>query len=315
MKSQRIPIFFTIDEQYVPFLDVAIRSIMENASNEYNYEIKVLYQGLDENQKYAIASLAKDKENFEIEMVYMQEKLDTITNKEKNWLKWTLSIYFRLFIAELFPEFDKGIYLDSDIIVLGDIAELYNTSLEDNIIGAIADYSVYDNPILGKYMEEAVGVNRHEYINSGVLVMNLKKMRQKKFSQNFMRLLNTYHFDNVAPDQDYFNAMCNGNIKYIDKCWDSMPGGEKIQNPKLIHYNLFHKPWHYDDVLYQEHFWQYAKKSPFYNDILIEKNNYSEEEKAFDAKCMQDLMERAIKVPENEVTFKKVYEKGEKIRI
>jgi len=145
----------------------------------------------------------------------------------------------------MFPEYDKGIYIDSDIVVPGDISELYNIELGDNLIGACSDKSVVDVPELARYMEEAVGVSRYEYINSGVLLMNLKEMRKKEFSKKFLNLLNTYHFDCIAPDQDYLNAMCNGKILYLDEAWDAMPteGKEPLDNPKLIHYNLFQKPW------------------------------------------------------------------------
>lgn len=316
MKKQEIPIFFTIDEKYVPFLDVAIRSMIKNSSDEYCYKVNVLYQGLNEEQKQAIVSLSDIKENFDVEMVYMEEKMDSMISREKNWFKWTISIYFRLFIAEMFPEIDKGIYLDSDIILLSDIAEIYNSDLGDNVLGAVHDCSVESVPVFVDYIEQAVGVPVKEYVNSGVLVMNLKKMRELEFTKNFMRLLNTYHFDNVAPDQDYFNAMCNGKILYLDTAWDTMPmaGEEIIENPKLIHYNLLGKPWHYD-VQYQDYFWDYAKESPFYEEIKDIKNNYSDEVKAFDAKAMHDLLEKAVQVPNQDVTFRKIFEKGEKIRI
>ena len=60
---------------------------------------------------------------------------------------------------------------------------------------------------VARYMEEAVGVSRYEYINSGVLLMNLNKLREKEFDKHFLNLLNTYHFDCIAPDQDYINAI------------------------------------------------------------------------------------------------------------
>ena len=302
-KQEIIPIFFTIDEKYVPYLDVAIRSMIKNSSEEYCYKVKVLYQGLNEEQKKAISSLSDIKENFDVELVYMDEKMDSMTSKEKNWFKWTISIYFRLFIAEMFPEFDKGIYLDSDIVVIDDIAKMYNSDLGENILGAVHDYSIEDVPIFVEYIEKAVGVPIGEYVNSGVLLMNLKKMRELEFTKNFMRLLNTYHFDNVAPDQDYFNAMCNGKILYLDYAWDTMPmqGEEKVKKPNIIHYNLLKKPWHYDNVQYQE--------------IINTKNNYSEKEKNFDSDCMKQLLEKAVKAPNYEITFRKIAEKGEKIKI
>lgn len=316
--KKEIPIFFTIDNNYAPYLSVAIQSIIENASKDYNYKIIVLYQELSSQNIEKIFSLAEDR--FEIKFVYMKDGLDTITDRVENRLRcdyFTLTIYFRLFIADMFPEYDKGIYIDSDIVVPGDISELYNIELENNLIGACQDKSVADVPELAKYMEEAIGVSKYEYINSGVLLMNLKEMREEQFGKRFLELLNKYHFDSIAPDQDYLNAMCNGKILYLDEAWDAMPteGKEPLKNPKLIHYNLFQKPWCYDNIHYEEYFWKYAKKTKYYEQIVEFKNNYSEEQKQSDKECLGVLIEKGGKMADNEITFKKVMENGEKIRI
>ena len=316
--KKEIPIFFSIDNNYAPYISVALQSIMENASKNYKYKIIILHQGLSNENMEKITSIAN--EEFEIEFIYMLEGLETITDRVENRLRcdyFTLTIYFRLFIPNMFPEYDKGIYIDSDIVVPGDISELYNIELGDKLIGACADKSVVDVPELAKYMEEAIGVDRHEYINSGVLLMNLKEMREKEFSKRFLDLLNKYHFDCIAPDQDYLNAMCNGRILYLDECWDAMPteGKEPLSNPKLIHYNLFQKPWCYDNIQYEEYFWKYAKKTKYYEQIVEFKNNYSDVQKQSDRECLELLISKGGKMGESDITFKKVMQKGEKIRI
>ena len=316
--KKEIPIFFTIDDKYAPYISVAIKSIIDNASKEYKYKIIVLHQQLNEENINKISSLKN--ENFEINFIDMKDGLESITDREENRLRcdyFTLTIYFRLFIPDMFPEYEKAIYIDSDIVVPGDISELYNIELGSNLIGACNDKSVIDVPEIAKYMEEAIGVSKYEYINSGVLLMNLKEMRNKEFTKKFLELLNAYHFDCVAPDQDYLNAMCNGKILYLDEKWDAMPaeGKEPLQNPKLIHYNLFQKPWCYDNIQYEEYFWKYAKQTDYYDEIINYKNNYSEEKKEADRKCLNVLITKADNMPEKDITFKKVFERGEKIRI
>jgi len=316
--KKEIPIFFTIDNSYAPYISVAIKSIIENASKDYNYKFIVLHQELNEENKEKISSLSK--EGFEIKFVYMKDGLETITDRVENRLRcdyFTLTIYFRLFIPDMFPEYDKGIYIDSDIVVPGDISKLYNHELGNNLIGACADKSVVDVPELAKYMEEAIGVSRYEYINSGVLLMNLKEMREKEFTKRFLTLLNKYHFDCIAPDQDYLNAMCNGKILYLDESWDAMPTEGKVPllNPNIIHYNLFQKPWCYENIQYEEYFWKYAKQTKYYEQIVEFKKNYSEEQKQSDRECLGVLVSKGGKMSDNEVTFKKVMERGEQIRI
>lgn len=320
MKTRKeIPIFFTIDNGYAPYISVAIKSIIQNASKEYDYRIIVLYKDLNEENRDKISKL--EKENFKIDFIYMEDELKSITDRKENRLRcdyFTLTIYFRLFIPEMFPEYDKGIYIDSDVVVPGDISKLYHIELGDNIVGACQDKSVVDIPELTSYMEQAVGINRYKYVNSGVLLMNLKKMRKLHFSEKFLYLLNKYHFDSIAPDQDYLNAMCSGKILYLDETWDAMPteGKEEIKNPNLIHFNLFQKPWCYDNIQYENYFWEYAKQTEYYEEILEFKKNYSEEKKNSDSKCLENLIKKGWELANTEdITFKKALENGENIRI
>lgn len=319
LAREDIPIFLTIDNSYAPYASCTIASISENSSKKYNYKIYILHQELTKDNILKISNL--QTENVQIIFKEMKEGLEKITDRVENRLRcdyFTLTIYFRLFISDIFPQYDEGIYIDSDTIVTGDISELYNKDLKDNLIGASTDHSIQDIPELVKYMEQAIGVKKHEYINSGVLLMNLKEMRKTEFSKKFLTLLDKYHFDSVAPDQDYLNAMCNGKILYLDETWDAMPSEnkEELKNPKLIHYNLFQKPWCYDNIQYENVFWNYAKRSTYYNEIVEHKKNYSEEQKESDQKCLNTLIHKADTIPDvNNITFKKVFESGENIRI
>ncbi len=315
-----IPIFFSVDEGYAPYLDCAIRSMVENASKDNEYKIYVLHQDLTDESVEKVRTAVKPP--FSIEFIKMADEFHGIVAREENKLRcdyFTLTIYFRIFIADMFPQYDKGIYVDSDIIVPGDISELYDTDLEGNIIGACCDRSIQGVPDLVYYTENAVGTQSDDYINSGILLMDLKMMREKHFSSHFLSLMNEYHFDTVAPDQDYINAMCNGNIKYLDDSWDTMPpqaGDVQLEeNPKLIHFNLFQKPWCYDNIPYEEYFWKYAEKSPFKDDILAFKAGYDESKQKADSDTLGKLISKAAVLDQNEITFKKVYESGVKVRI
>ena len=271
-KDELIPIFFTIDDGYAPYLHVALISLIENASEDRKYKIIVVYQELNEENRNNLAALVKNHQNFEIEFKYMKQSLDMITDRIENRLRsdyFTMTIYFRIFIPDMYPEYDKAIYIDSDIVVPGDISELYDTDMHNNLIGVVKDGSVNDVAELQRYMTESLGLKLGDYFNSGMLLMNMKELRNVKLAEHFLYLLNKYHFDCVAPDQDYLNSMCYGKIEYLDSCWDAMPNRNKpeIKNPKIIHYNLFDKPWCYDDIQYQDYFWKYARQSVYYDQI------------------------------------------------
>ena len=316
--KREIPIFFTIDDAYAPFLAVALRSAAQHASPERQYRAIVLHQDLSAEKSEKLKAL--ETANFKIDLTPMRANFEALDDRMSNRLRcdyFTLTIYFRLFIPAMFPQYDKGIYIDSDVVLNADLGELFDIDLGDNLIGACNDLSIADIPPLVAYTESAVGVKKQEYINSGVLLMNLKALRERDFEGHFLQLLNTYHFDSVAPDQDYINAICNGKILYLDAAWDAMPNAEKppLAAPKLIHYNLFSKPWCYDGVQYGDLFWKYAADSGFIEEIRAYKAAYDDAKKASDSECLARLVQRGIEIPENEVTFRKMHEKGVKIRL
>ena len=317
MKTNEIPVFFAADDGYAPFLSVAVNSLVKNASESRNYRVIVLHEDMNEENRNKISALGK--ENVKIDFVPMQKGLETVTDRMSNRLRcdyFTLTIYFRLFIPAMFPEYDKAVYIDSDIVLPGDIAELYDIDIKDNYIAACTDFSIQEIPPLMNYVENAVGVKGTEYINSGVLLMNLKELWERNFVSHFLNLLNTYHFDSIAPDQDYINAICNGKIHYLSQEWDTMPDSSTpVENPKLIHYNLFSKPWCYDGIKYADEFFKYASDCGYIEEINEYKKNYSDEQKKSDKECLELLIRRGTEIPENEVTFKKMREKGVKIRL
>ena len=316
--NREIPIFFTIDDAYAPFLGVALNSAVKNSSADRKYKAIVLHENLSDANIKKLKSF--ETENFQIELTPMKANFEVLDDRMSNRLRcdyFTLTIYFRLFIPAMFPEYDKGIYIDSDVVLTDDIAKLFDTDIGDNFIGACNDLSIADIPPLVAYTENAVGVKGKEYINSGVLLMNLKKMRECDFEGHFLNLLNTYHFDSIAPDQDYINAICNGKIYYLDEVWDAMPNEAKppIKDTKIIHYNLFSKPWCYDNIQYEEFFWKYAEDSGYLDEIKEYKAAYSNEQKKADGECLDLLISRGESIPQNEITFKKLHEKGVKIRL
>lgn len=316
--NREIPIFFTIDDGYAPFLAVALNSAIKNSNSDRNYRAIVLHQDLSETNISKLQSLQTD--NFKIELIPMKANFEALDDRMSNRLRcdyFTLTIYFRLFIPAMFPQYDKGIYIDSDVVLTDDIAKLFDIDIGDNYIGACNDLSIADIPPLVAYTENAIGVKAKEYINSGVLLMNLKKLRDSDLEGHFLDLLSTYHFDSIAPDQDYLNAMCNGKIYYLDEAWDAMPNNAKPQLEKtyLIHYNLFSKPWCYDGVQYEKEFWEYAEDSGYIDEIRAYKAAYTDEKKKADSECLELLVRRGMEISDNKITFKKLYEKGVKIRL
>lgn len=293
-EARVIPVFYAVDDKYIPILGVSIKSLIENSSKENKYEIKILYTHVSEE---SIARINKyEQENISIEFVSVSEQLEEIQSKLYTRNYFSNTTYFRLYIPELYPQYDKAVYIDSDTILLTDIADLYNEDLGDNLLGAISDGAVQTVPVFQEYVEKVVGViDYNNYFNAGILVMNLKELREYKLQEKFLYLLEKVKFE-VAQDQDYLNRICKGRVKLLDFSWNRMPiMGGKNTDIKLIHYNLGFKPWHFDNVLYQEHFWKYAEKTEFLDEIKEMGKNYTEADKERDDASSAKLIELAQK--------------------
>lgn len=318
MNKVTIPIFYAIDDSYSKFVAVSIKSLIMNANNNYNYDINVIYENLSEENAKKLKSLETD--NVKIILTEMNQNLSMITDKLGNRLReytFTLTIFFRLFIPVMFPKYDKCIYIDADTVIPGDISRLYNEDLGNNYLGCIVDKSTIDNEILASYFEEVVGIPRDKYINSGVLLMNSKKLRELKIDEKFLDLYTKYGFDVIAPDQDYINSMCYGHIKYLSDIYDAMPNpnNKEVEKPVIIHYNLFLKPWQYENVQYYDYFWKYAKFTPYYDEILEIKNSYTDEDRKKDSEWMDLMVSRAESLVGTQNTLKNVFESGKETRL
>lgn len=315
-----VPIFYATDEKYAPFLSVSLTSLIANTdpTADTTYRILIVHRGLSEESQQLFRQMATDR--IAIELYPMESYLIEAINSDRNKLNAdyvTMTIYFRLFLSEMFPEIDKAIYLDADTIINADIAQLYRIDLGHDLIAAVADNFVAANPETVYYSEEGLGIPCDQYVNSGMLLMNLKAMREGHFTERFVQLLNKYHFESIAPDQDYLNVMCNGRIHYLDRRWNNMTGDgtEGPDHPKIIHYNLFGKPWHYRDAPLADYFWRYAEGSAYYPRLVAILKEFSQRDPSFDDKRKATMMTGAVSIPKNEVTFRKVAESGVDLRI
>ena len=301
---KEIPIFFSTDDNYIPYLDVAVRSLIANASQDYEYRIVVLNTGLNEENVKMV--MLNEKEGFKIDFVDISKEVQSIKSRFKNVYHFSVVTYYRLFIASLFPQYDKIIYLDCDLVVLGDVSELYSVELGKNILGAAPEEFVQNTKEFREYASEALGVDPDGYVNAGVLLMNLEEFRRCRIEEKFVELITYYDFDLLDPDQAYLNYLCLGKIHILPNGWNKEPMPVALEGEKnIVHYALYKKPWQYDDVTDGEHFWHYAKESPFYSEICSRKASFGVSERAAKEETATEILEHAIKIVSSDDTFSK----------
>lgn len=317
-----VPIFFSVNEAYSPFLATAIHSIRENASPDFRYHIHILTDDISEENRRKLSALGTD--SFCIEFHPLSRLFRSLPAVEKLSQHCfgafsSLTIYFRLFIPELFPQYDKGIYLDADLVVPGDISRLYREPLGRRLVGAVADYSIQKIAPFMQYIDEYVGVDHKNYVNSGVLLLNMKRLREVDLSGRFLSWVEKYGLETVAPDQDYLNALCWDGIQYLDPDWNAMPSEclSVMDNPQIIHFNLASKPWLNEQVPYDQVFWKYAAGTGYEAEIKARRRAFLQDSAAVKQYkgAVRRLIRMAARLTRSERSFRSLIESRQELRL
>lgn len=251
-----IPIFLASDNNYAPFVATAIASICDN-TNSY-CEFYVLDGGISEENKARICDLKNQFDNFSVVFV----KIDT-DKYFKNFIVEsyiTVATYYRFVIADLFPDLEKVLYLDVDIIAQGDISDLYNIDLANYVLGAVIDQG--DKLYISRLKKNLNMDIFSHYFNAGVLLIDLKKWREDNISKKLFETEKKYRGNLLCNDQDVLNKLFENNYKELPICFNSMLTNK---NAIVRHFYNKVKPWHVaEDFCLDEYkdfliFWFYAK--------------------------------------------------------
>ncbi len=289
-----VPIFYACDDSFIKYNIVSLKSLIDNSSQDYQYNIYILITNLSSAMKKEVLKL--EQSNVKIYFDNVNKYLSSISNKLAIRDYYSKTTYFRLFIAEMYPQYNKVIYIDSDTIVKGNIAELYETDLKGNYVGACHEQVMIQEDVYGTYVEKVLGINRNYYFNAGVLLINSYQFRKQHILEKFIDLLHTYTFK-VTQDEDYLNILCKDRVLWLHQKWNNEMFGNitvSKEDTCIIHYIMVSKPWHYKDCLFADEFHKYASKVDVYSLIEKELNNYSDKEKERDLESCNKLMELAI---------------------
>lgn len=294
-----VPVFLTINNAYAPYAAAAIHSL-ERASDKHRYyRVIILHDGLSLDNWVRLRSLATKNVAIQFKKIsnslYLRAVINYCTRRQKGAGDFFSSAvyYYRFFIPRLFPMYEKGVYIDSDTILRGDIGELFDTDLGENVVLAMPDPKVANIPEFRGYVEHALDIPASEYVNDGVLLMDLKKMRRMKYLSTMIDLINEFDADLVAPDQDYLNVILRGEIQHLDPIWNAEPSDDLDKNVRLVHFNLFNKPWHYQDVPCEELFWEAAHGTGFYGDLRRQQLDFDEAKQGSDQSKVAALIAKA----------------------
>jgi lipopolysaccharide biosynthesis glycosyltransferase len=279
--------------------------MIKNASKNEKYEIYVLHTFITDVMKNKLLEL--QNENFKITFCDVTSHLESIYDRLPIRDYYSKTTYYRLFIAEMFPEYEKAIYIDSDTIVQGDISELYAIDIGDNYLGGCHEQAMVQVDAFGTYAEQVVGVSRHNFFNAGMIVINCEQFREHGVLDRFIEYLHDYNFV-VTQDEDYLNLICKDRVYWLDQRWNTEIFGEiayPIEEANILHYIMTSKPWHYDDCRHGDIFWKYAEDTSVYGEIKEVLAAYTDEQKAADAVSGEKLVALAIEETNREDNYQK----------
>ncbi len=303
MNQNCIPIFYACDDAFVKYTIVSLHSMMVNASKNYHYVIHILHTEISEEMKKKVQDMAN--ENFEIRFVDVTGYLRSISDKLPLRDYYSKTTYYRLFIAEMFTDYQKAIYIDSDTVIQGDISKLYLTDIKDAYVGACHEQAMIQVDEYGTYVEKVVGVSRYNFFNAGLLLINCEQFRLHFVLDKFVDYLHYYNFV-VTQDEDYLNLICKDHVYWIDQRWNTEAFCEvsyPIEQANMIHYIMTSKPWLYENCPFGDIFWKYAKETVVYDELMEMQKNYTDEEKQRDTETQENLLKLAVAETNREDNF------------
>lgn len=275
-----MPIFFATDDAYAPPLGVALESLLTHVRTKYEIRIYILSTSLSAQNKQLLREVVGRRAH--LTFVDMKKRIAAVASQLVLRDYYSAATYLRLFISEMFPEYDKALYLDCDIAVNGDISRLFEIPLGRSLVAAVPEDVMARIDVFGRYVETCLDIPRAEYFNAGILVMNLKRFRSERILERFIDLLGRRRFP-VTQDQDYLNVLCRGAVRFAPYTYNTSPlATEVITPPAIVHYKLDRKPWHYADIHLSDCFWKYAARTPYHETLLAMQEAHGEEAAARD---------------------------------
>ncbi len=292
--QNNIPVCLSTDENYVLYTGVAVQSIIDNASERYNYDIIILAKGVPPAERSKLLQLIAGRDNFSIRFVDIQKYI----SKVMSGLFFTAAhfseaVYYRIFISKILTGYDKVLYIDSDLVVTEDIANLYHEDIKGEALGAVIDTEIirmYHNDVnITAYVDKTLGLKTPAcYFNSGVLIMSLEKIRTYDLEERFIAVMSRIKSPYMV-DQDILNVIFEGDVHFLDGAWnyeyhlpiwspdyaDQLPFEtlavyqKSRENAKIVHFAGSKKPWRYPQYDMAGWFWKYARRTPFYEEILF----------------------------------------------
>lgn len=291
------------DKNYLPYTATTIQSILDNNLTNKIHFYLMINNSINVFDKFLLRKMIKKSGNS-VEFINMQSEFKNLATNN-----WSLAMYYPLLLSSICSD-DKVLFLDSDMIINGDLKELYDTNLDGYFCDAVRDYgmmTLFDkNEKVTIRNTQKINTQDYftnmrnwdreylkQYCNSGMLLLNLKEMREYNIEEKMLALIKEELL--AFPDQDCINICCAGKIKLLPLQYNFTILHKNIYNgltkddqadfdeylnsknlPLIMHFLC--KPWKrnrdippYKDVYYSyknKTFWKFHLDKIYFQNLL-----------------------------------------------
>lgn len=286
-----VHIVLICDENYVMPTAVAIKSLFCSKGEETSYFVHVLGCEISQVSRDIFDSL--NGERFTVETLDYAES-PILKNCKIQGLHVSTAALYKFYIADIFEQYDRIIYLDGDVLVQKDLSDLYQMDISSKYAAVVKDQkpSTYNPPQVQK-----LGVEHSAYFNSGVMLLNLKQMREDEMSRKLIDY--RLHGTNFFMDQDALNVVFRENVIYISLLYNVMSSvmgfftkkeildyyglpsnlskGDIYAQASVVHLCTKYKPWTYSNVPFADEWFRLYRL--VYPEGLLERKRLDEYER------------------------------------
>lgn len=275
-----IPIAMAMDENYVFPTIVAITSVLESRNQNSYYSFYVMHpDSLSEESKDKLLSLHKKYNKCQINLIEMKDQYNDAYVDSRI----PKSAYYRLSLPELLTDIKKVIWIDGDTLTFHDLNDLLNIDMDEYYFKGFLDDAV-------SIMDEPFGIYNDHYICSGVMLINLEKLRNDNINEKFISFIRENNDKLKQHDQTVINVVCYKNIGILPAKYgifnyitedraqayvNSLRTPQKytidevidaIKDPWILHCPA--KPWVANASAHTRNLWlQFAQKTDFFEEI------------------------------------------------
>lgn len=289
--ENNVAIAVAANDYFIPYCATFLKSVAEHGNSKKNYDILLLSQDVSDVNIKKMEKLLSAWENVSLRVIDPSVLIDQYTFHIRG--HFSKETYYRLVLPELLPNYDKVLYLDSDMIAMDDVAKIYDENVDGYLLAACHDadtaglYNGYEKD-KKRYTDKVLKLKEpYQYFQAGVLLLNLKEFRKRYTTKQILDFAVSENWQLL--DQDILNKLCEGAVKYIDMSWNVMVDftGVRIsqiialaprwlnemyqearKNPKIIHYAGPQKPWFEPEMDMGMQFWECARGTSYYEIML-----------------------------------------------